>query len=293
MYKVLILGGKGMLGQMVYRFLSKQKHFVIKKTHHTKSAKSIIYNIENGNENLRRILDEKPSYDYIINCIGVLNNSIDREDIKSVHRAIRINTLFPHDLSILAQEYNIRVIQISTDAVFDRSNGICFEDSLSDCHDLYASTKYLGEVFSSNYLNLRCSIIGPSPYSNKGLLNWFLSQPKGASVLGFKDQKWKGVTTVQFSNLCKILITNNYFDVVHGESGIHHFCPNNSISKYNLLKLFKSHFRDDINVIPHLNQKNAITRLLKTKYKSIHEKFGNNLSMKNAIDELAFEMKNK
>ena len=289
--KVLILGGKGMLGNMVVHVLSKQKKIVIKSTSSNKTPNYILFNIEKGIESLEKILKKDDSFDYIINCIGILNSSINENDPQSVHRAICINALFPHELAKLAQEIGVRVIQISTDGVFTKNAGVCLEDSPRNCTDVYGWTKALGEVISPNFLNLRCSIIGPSPNLRKGLLEWFLSQPKRSIINGYTKQMWTGITTLQFAGLCKLLIKDNYFDVARKEAPTHHFCPNKTISKYELLQLFKDNFRPDLSVKPNTSQDNAVTRTLDTNYKSIKEIFGYNKPIQQAIKELAIEMK--
>ena len=291
MYKVLVLGSKGMLGQMVKIILSRQERFIVKSTTHKNTPESFCFDIEYGIDGLRQIMEQQESFDYIINCIGILNSSIDENDPNSVRRAELINALFPHKLASLAQEYRARVIQISTDGVFARNAGVCLEESTCYCNDIYGKTKKIGEVNTPNYLNLRCSIIGPSPYLRKGLLYWVLSQPRNSEIYGFTDQKWNGVTTLQFAELCKILILDNYFDTVYAESPIHHFCPNQSINKYELLKLFRSYFRPDLTVIPQINIKKAVSRTLDTNYQSISVKFGNNILMKEAIKALTLVMK--
>ena len=291
MYKVLVLGGKGMLGQMVKFILSRQERLIVKSTTHEQTPESSWFNIENGIEGLRQILKQQESFDYIINCIGILSSSIDENDPNSVRRAELINALFPHKLASLAQDFRVRVIQISTDGVFAKNAGVCLEESTCYCNDIYGKTKKIGEVNAPNYLNLRCSIVGPSPYLRKGLLDWFLLQPRDGEVHGFTDQKWNGVTTLQFAELCKILILDDYFDTVYAESPIHHFCPNQSINKYELLKLFRSYFRPDLTVIPQVNIKKAVSRTLGTNYQSISVKFGNNILMKGAIKALASVMK--
>jgi dTDP-4-dehydrorhamnose reductase len=288
---VLILGGEGMLGQMVRRVLFRQEKLTVKSTYYEHTPDSLWFNIENGIEELREILEQQKSFDYVINCIGIISSSINENDTKSVRRSILINALFPHELARLAQEIGVRVIQISTDGVFTKNAGVCLEDSPRNCTDVYGWTKALGEVISPNFLNLRCSIIGPSPNLRKGLLEWFLSQPKRSIINGYTKQMWTGITTLQFAGLCKLLIKDNYFDVARKEAPTHHFCPNKTISKYELLQLFKDNFRPDLSVKPNTSQDNAVTRTLDTNYKSIKEIFGYNKPIQQAIKELAIEMK--
>ena len=292
MYNVLVLGATGMLGQMVKNLLTKDNRFNIVPTSTTFQDSYAYYNVLDGIEKFEKIMNsQKPPFNYIINCIGVLSKNIDDKDSKSVCRAIQINSLFPHELSLLAMETGSRVIHISTDGVFGKKSGLCKEDSSCDVHDLYGKTKSLGELTAPNFLNIRTSIIGPNPIRKTGLLEWFLSQPKDGEVYGFTDKKWNGVTTLQFAKLCKILILDDYFDTVYAESPIHHFCPNQSKNKYELLKLFRSNFRPDLTVIPQVNIKKAVSRTLDTNYQSISVKFGNNIIMKEAIKALASVMK--
>ena len=51
---------------------------------------------------------------------------------------------------------------------------------------------------------------------------------------------------------------------------------NITISKYELLQLFRSHFRPDIVVKPNNSQDNTVSRTLGTKYTAIKEIFGYN-----------------
>ena len=105
MYNVLILGSNGMLGSMVKTILSLDKKFNITCTSRNGDMNSFKFNIENGLVHLERILDSRERYDFIINCIGVLNNEINQKDPVSVNRAIIINASFPYQLSLLAKKY--------------------------------------------------------------------------------------------------------------------------------------------------------------------------------------------
>ena len=291
MYKVLILGGRGMLGHMVQRVLSEQETLLVESTSSKKIPNYIWFNIEEGIESLNQSIEKYGPFNYIINCIGVLNINIHKKDPKIIENAILVNALFPHKLAEIVRDRSIRVIQISTDGVFANNADTCLEDNPRNCDDVYGWTKALGEVISPNFLNIRCSIIGPSPYLHNGILDWFLSQPKGSIVNGYTEQMWTGITTLQFANLCKLLIIDNYFDMVRKEAPTHHFCPNQTLSKYELLQLFKDNFRTDLSVKPNMSQDNAVTRTLDTKYTSIKEIFGYNISMEQAIRKLSIEMK--
>ena len=66
-----------------------------------------------------------------------------------------------------------------------------------------------------------------------------------------------------------------------------------TLSKYELLQLFKENFRIDLSVKPNVNQKHTVSRGLETKYSTIKEIFGHNFPMKQAIRELAIEMEDQ
>jgi len=288
--KVLVLGGKGMLGQMLEQFLSRSEGIDVKYTCRGEDSNAFHFDVVDGIHGLHEIVKRYGKFDYFINCIGILSSEIDEKDSKSVRRAILINALFPHELSILAREIGARVIHISTDGVFFRDSGECIEDSPQDCDDVYGKTKSLGEVITANFLNIRCSIVGPNPATKRSLLEWFLGQPQGATVHGYTDHMWNGVTTLQFAKLCLQLVLSDSFQAVLKEGPIHHFCPNQPLSKYELLTLFKIAFRPDMCVKAAISEGGPISRILATQYQSLMEIFGHGTPMKDAINELLKEM---
>ena len=290
MTRVLILGGKGMLGQMVERLLSKSNEIDAKHSCREQESTPFYFNVEDGLDGLHKIVERHGVFDYFINCIGILNSKIDVKDSNSVHRAILVNALFPHELAVLAQETGTRVIHISTDGVFAKNAGVCLEDNLCECDDIYGKTKCLGEVLAPGFLNLRCSIVGPNDLKEQGLLEWFRNRPPGAVEHGYSDHMWNGVTTLQFAQLCRELILQDLFDVVIDEAPIHHFCPNQAVSKYELLDLFKNAFRSDITVTPVADKDKPVYRILDTRYNSLKDIFGYGKPMQQAIDELTTEM---
>ena len=103
---------------------------------------------------------------------------------------------------------------------------------------------------------------------------------------------WNGITTLQFANLCRMFIIDDYFDMVSKEAPTHHFCPNSPINKYKLLQLFRTHFRPDIFVTPASSQ-GVVSRTLDTQYTSIKTIFEYGNSMEQAITELVIKMKNQ
>jgi len=280
-----------MLGQMVRRLLSRLDGLSVECTTRGQKLSPFYFDAEQGSGRLEEILTRYGPFDYLINCIGALSHTIDEHDSQSVRRAIQVNALFPHDLAAMAQATGSRVIHISTDGVFARNAGVCLEDSPTDSDDVYGDTKRLGEVIGPSFLTLRCSIIGPNLTKKRGLLEWFRSQPLGREVHGFTDHMWNGVTTFQFAKLCSLLISEQHFDRVRYEAPVHHFCPNKTVSKYELLQMFRTSFRPDITVKPMKSRGTPISRILDTRYHSLKGLFGYGIPMQNAIEELSAEMR--
>ena len=86
---------------------------------------------------------------------------------------------------------------------------------------------------SKNFFNIRCSIIGKEIKNYKSLVDWFLSSKKGIILNGFTNHLWNGVTTIYFAKCLKTIISKDI-----QIPNLIHLVPSNTISKYELLKIF-------------------------------------------------------
>ena len=285
--KVLVLGRTGMLGHMVFNVLSGDAALVVNGTHIADESDLFYFNVEMGLEKLEHICLVSGEYDYIINCIGLTADKIKPTVSTSLVRVINLNSLFPHQLAEFALKKKIRVIHMSTDGVFSHAAGCCREDAPHDCTDTYGKTKSLGEVLTgANVLNIRCSIVGPSPFEKGGLFESFRSQPEGAEVRGYTNHRWNGVTTLQFAQLCHWLIKESEFDNVIRESCVHHFCPNREVTKYELLTAFNQAMGERRKIVPYEHEEYPLNRVLATKYKSLQKSSGHTRDMQSVVKEL-------
>lgn len=216
---------------------------------------------------LQPLPDNLPHYRYIINCIGILKPAVKEHDTASLARAIRVNALFPHHLAAMAPDS--RIVHLSTDGVFSGSlNRPYLETDPTDCPDAYGKTKALGECPAPNVLNIRCSIIGRDPNFQKGLIEWVLRARDGDELAGYEDHLWNGVTTRQFAELCRRIIESGAFAPLRQESGLHHFCPNPAITKYDLLCAIRDAARRNI-TIRRTRSAAPVTRILGTIYSQL------------------------
>ena len=273
MKKILILGSTGMLGSQVLRVLQELKNFKIYATYKDNKKISILKNLIKIKSNVTFIkfnvgLFNKiklSKFNYIINCIGIIKPYINEKNQSSILEAIKVNSLFPHQL--ITNGKKVKVFQIATDCVFDGSKGNYVEIDVHNPLDVYGKTKSLGELKCSNFFNIRCSIIGPELDGHKSLLDWFKFLPLNSKIKGFKNHDWNGITTYAFGKIIYGLIKSN----LKIPQTIH-LVPKNSVNKFNLLKIFKRLFlRNDIFISP-INSKDKINRTLKTTYPDLNKK---------------------
>lgn len=288
--KVLVLGVTGMLGHMVQRVLSESSNIDVHGTHIVDQHDPFYFDVMSDLRDLEVICDRSSGYDYFINCIGILPGKIEEKDPSTIRKAIKINSLFPHELSAFAKERSVSVIHISTDGVFSGEAESYREDDIPDCTDLYGITKSLGEVFDKHFLNLRCSIIGPSPFEKGGLLEWFLQRPDGAIVPGYTNHIWDGISTYQFGNLCFKIIEGDHFEEIRRESAVFHFAPNEPITKYKLLCLFRKIFKKHVNIEAMTSDDKIYKRVLQTKYWGLKNIYPYRIPVARMVSELAFYM---
>ena len=277
--KTAILGKTGMLGSEVEKAFLENNQNIVATTRRELDAQTASV------EDIKKIID---GCDYVINCIGIIKPYIHPENSFEVQRAILVNGLFPHKVATAAKQTGSKVIQIATDCVFDGVKGSYVENDLHNATDIYGKTKSLGEVQAENFLNLRCSIIGREQKSYLSLLEWFLNQPKGAKLNGFKNHLWNGVTTRAFAKLCLGIINNNAFF-----NGLQHVEPADILSKAQMFHCFREIFdRKDIE-IKDIEADVAIDRTVVTLNKAENEKLWKNAGY-NAIptvEEMIKEIK--
>lgn len=247
--KVLILGGTGMLGHMLFTQLSLQKNLDVYATARTSSGLSLWFSsdlvkkiradVDNFDTVIRAFASIQP--DIVINCIGLIKQLPMASDPLS---AITINSLLPHRISMICRSAGARMIHISTDCVFDGKKGNYTETDPSNADDLYGRSKFLGEVaYPPHCLTLRTSIIGHELKGKFGLIEWFLAQ-KG-KVNGFTHAIYSGIPTVELAHIITDYILPN-----KDMNGVYHV-SSDPISKYDLLKLVAKRYGKQIKIEPY------------------------------------------
>lgn len=245
---VLILGGNGMLGHVLFLELSRQGYSVYATTrlHHEitplfpgELAHRILEGVDvNHTDGLTRVLAELQP-DIVINCIGIIKQLPTAKDPLV---SITINSLFPHRLALLCKAIGARMLHISTDCVFNGQKGHYLETDPADADDLYGRSKFLGEVDDSHCLTLRTSIIGHEFNSRYGLIEWFLAQQH--KVQGFTQAIYSGFPTIEMADIIGAYV------IPHPElSGLYQV-SSAPITKYDLLQLVAQRYGKLITIEP-------------------------------------------
>jgi len=253
--KVLILGSTGMLGSAIERQLTSSAFDVL-----TASRTSGIRFDASELESAKLLQDaDLGKGDWVINCVGLTKSRIDETSIESRANAVRLNFDFPTDLATAAGKKEVKVIQVATDCVFSGKAGGYNEDSPHDADDIYGKTKSLGEVPASNVMHLRCSLIGPEQGRNSLFFEWVRQQEQGASVSGYTNHLWNGLTSDAFGKIVGGLITNDLF-----RAGVQHLVPADTVTKDELVRLeLKVLGRKDV-VVTSVEAPTSIDRTLAT-----------------------------
>lgn len=204
---ILLFGASGLLGWYVYEYL-KIDFKIIPIT-------SQEFNILTDDLN-DLITKYNPSI--IINCTNAFKESFKDQ--------LYINSLFPYTLSKLK---DIKVIQISTNGVFQGLTGNYHEDSIPDALDTYGITKILGET--ERVTLIRTSILGESNPNKKCFIEWLKTQ---SHIIGFDNHIWNGITCLYLAKYIKYIIDYNLF-----WKGIRHVYDSTHYSKYHLACLVK------------------------------------------------------
>lgn len=239
--KILVLGSFGMAGHIITIYFKEQGHNVTAYSMKPfPYCKNIIGNALDTEHFKSVLLSDE--YDAVINCIGILN----QEAEKNISLAIYLNSYIPHLAADTLRSHKAKLIHMSTDCVFAGNSGPYYEDSLHDGCSIYDRSKALGEVVDDKNLSFRNSIIGPDPNENGiGLFNWFMKQR--GTIYGYTGAMWTGVTTYTLAKAMEQSIKENL-------CGLYNLVNNESISKYDLLKIFNKHFKNgELEIIPDSN----------------------------------------
>lgn len=246
--KVLVIGASGMLGhKLVQAWNERFEVWTTLKGHFKDYEKYGIFDKKRTLDLIdaekfetveKALLEIRPQV--IFNAVGIIKQV---PTSKNVIKTLTINSIFPHRLAETTEKINARLINISTDCVFDGDKGNYTEDDVSNAVEVYGKSKNLGEVTGENCLTLRTSIIGRELQTSHSLVEWFLSN-RGKKVKGYVNAIYSGFPTLVLADIFADLIENQ-----PDLNGLYHVSAE-PINKFELLQLINEAYQADIEIEP-------------------------------------------
>lgn len=246
--RILILGGRGMLGhKLVQRFSSDFETWTTLRGSAASVTRCalfdpvrIVFGVDVMDFDTVATAVRRVRPDAIVNCVGIIKQLAGAKDPVL---SLTINSLLPHRLHRLAVAEGMRLIHISTDCVFDGLKGMYTDDDPSNATDLYGRTKFLGETSGPGALTLRTSIIGRELSTSSGLVEWFLSR-RGGRVEGYTRAIYTGFTTDAMARILRSVLVDHR----HLEGTLQ--VSSDPITKYDLLRLLDRAYCTGTDIVP-------------------------------------------
>lgn len=297
--RILILGATGMLGSEILYQLAMLDDIELTASARDVSRLSTLAQINNLKVlkfDALSFLKSSHAYDFkeysvVINAIG----AIKQRNVNKNYLYL-LNAEFPKALANTLINSESRVIHFTTDCVFQGNRNVLKTESTShDAIDDYGKSKSLGEISQHNFWNLRTSFIGAEKNSNHSLLNWFLNQKLGATINGYTNHIWNGITSLHYGMIIKKIVEFHAFP----ESRIIHLIPSDETTKYDLLTMFGRYFnREDI-IVNKFSDSIGVFRKIDTNFPAQNLELWNLIGriklpkIEDLIAELALEYKSR
>jgi dTDP-4-dehydrorhamnose reductase len=227
--KVAVLGANGMLGSRVVEEFKRAGHDVTAYTRKELDLREL----SDMSKTVR--LAEK-SFDWIVNCAGIVKSEAHKDLVDTV----LVNSVAPH---LLTERTGARLLQVSTDCVFDGMRGDYSEMDAPHPVDFYGATKLAGETLLNGSVVVRTSFIGWENGTKRGLLEWFVNQQYRPErrVVGYDGVRWSGLSAREVARALSLMIEQaTGFGLYHLSGEV--------VSKYYLLSLLRKALSLDIGI---------------------------------------------
>lgn len=206
--KVVITGCNGQLGRELVKQLKNYNYYDIVV------ADKGTLNISDFDEVNEFINSNKP--DIVINCAAY--TAVDLCEVE-IDKAYMVNSLGPKNLAIACEKIGSKLVQVSTDYVFNGQNKIPYkEDDITCPNSIYGKSKLLGEnfvkEFCSRYFIVRTAwLYGDGNNFVKTMIE--LSKNK-AEINVVSDQVGTPTSTVDLGKCIIDLVQTELYGTYHG-----------------------------------------------------------------------------
>lgn len=206
--KIIITGAQGQLGKELVKQLDKKYEYDVIKTDRDTLD---ITNIENVNT---FILEQNP--DVVINCAAHTAVDLCETDIKN---AYKINAIGPRNLAIACEKVGAKLVQVSTDYVFDGNGTRPYrEDDITCPNSVYGTSKLMGEnfvrEFCSKYFIVRTAWLYGE--GNNFVRTMLKLSETNSELNVVNDQIGSPTSTVDLAKAIIDLIHTEHYGIYHG-----------------------------------------------------------------------------
>lgn len=272
---ILILGSDGMVGKNIFDYLTRKSNLRTIGTSRKKLIKNFVFkfSVEDWKSDINNI----PHFDVAINCIGALKDKTNEE-------YELINSHLPKELGKFLKKKKIKLIHISTDAVFDQNKNAVTENDVpypkENYNKEYSMSKLNGELHYAPHITIRTSLLG---IGATGLVHSIINS-EDKTINGYTNQLWSGCTTLQFARLCEDIVLQTEIGKKLNNETLVHFNPIGPISKFEIIKNISEVFKLKKKVIP--SESTKITRFLSSNIIDFENDPRYTNSVKTALEEL-------
>lgn len=250
MKRIYITGICGLLGNNIVKEL-KEKYIIAGVDLADASLDDCLierYDIRNAEVLERSIVSFKP--DVVIHTAAAINVDKCEEDKEF---AYELNAQVTQNISKICQRYNIKLIYISTDAVYGiEKDGLLTEDDITNPINYYGETKLFGEEAVkgvNDSLIIRTNIYGLNIQNKMSFGEWvYFSLKDGKTLNMFTDIYFSPIIVNELANIIDLCIRKNI-------SGIYNICASGKISKYSFGVMLKDIFgMESGNIVPSTSE---------------------------------------
>lgn len=206
--KIVITGARGQLGTELINQLNNIEGMDVIPTDRDELN---IIDINSVNEFL---LNNKP--EVVINCAAHTAVDLCETDVEN---AYKINSIGPRNLAIVCEKIGAKLVQVSTDYVFDGNGNRPYrEDDLTCPNSIYGTSKLMGESFvkdfCSKYFIVRTAWLYGEGNNFVRTMVKLAETNKELNVVN--DQFGSPTSTVDLAKAIINLISTEHYGIYHG-----------------------------------------------------------------------------
>ena len=228
MTRFVITGASGLLGLNLSLQISNNDEIL--GVAHTSQLRELPFELlimDLVQNDFNKLVLEKYKPDVVIHCAAIANLE---ECEKNPKLAFQTNAWLPGEIAKNCKNQGIKLVHISTDAVFDGRHGNYNEQDLTNPLSVYANTKLVGET---NVLNqnpdaivARVNFFGWSPNGKRSLAEFFYNNLSTKnSINGFTDVHFCPLYVGYLSEILLKMVELNL-------SGVYHVVSSDYLTKY-------------------------------------------------------------